>query len=338
MNYKNIKLEKGMYAVPNKSFTEVLEEMDPSSEYRGTSLEHLDAFERQLKRFDIKVSGAGSDAVQKFYQTSDAPALFPEYLARAIRQGMEEANIIDDIVATTTKIDSMDYRTITSIPDKNNKTMKLLTEGETFPSTTVKAQSNLVALKKRGRMLEASYEAIKYQKLDLFTVTLKQIGTYLATTLLQDAVTVIMDGDGNENPADVIETAAAKTLTYQDLLNLWDQFGAYQLNTMLVSPDMMMKMLSIDEFKNPLTGLNFQGTGKLTSPLGATLYKSSTVPEGTILGFDRRFALERVIASDIMVEYDKLIDKQLDRATISTITGFSKIFKDASKVLSLAIE
>ena len=40
-NYKNISLEKGMYGVKGKSFTDVLEELDPSENYRGTSLENL---------------------------------------------------------------------------------------------------------------------------------------------------------------------------------------------------------------------------------------------------------------------------------------------------------
>ena len=47
--------------------------------YKGTSLEGLDAFERQLKRFDIKVSGNMSSPVDKFVATTDSAALFPEY-------------------------------------------------------------------------------------------------------------------------------------------------------------------------------------------------------------------------------------------------------------------
>lgn len=43
------------------------------------------------------------------------------------------------------------------------------------------------------------------------------------------------------------------------------------MNTMLVSTDVMLAMLKLSEFQNPLTGLNFQGTGNLTSPLGAKL-------------------------------------------------------------------
>ena len=39
----------------------------------------------------------------------------------------------------------------------------------TLDQTTVRTQSNLVKLHKRGRMLVASYEAIRFQRLDLFT-------------------------------------------------------------------------------------------------------------------------------------------------------------------------
>ena len=65
MSYENIKIEKGLYTT-GKSFTQALEALDPSENYKGTSLEGLDAFERQLKRFDIKVSGKDCDTVSSF--------------------------------------------------------------------------------------------------------------------------------------------------------------------------------------------------------------------------------------------------------------------------------
>ena len=55
--FDNIKLEKGMYTGASCSFTDVLEHLDPSENYRNTELEGLDAYQRQLKRFDIKVGG-----------------------------------------------------------------------------------------------------------------------------------------------------------------------------------------------------------------------------------------------------------------------------------------
>ena len=89
MGYDNLKLEKGMYRQEGMNFTQVLESLDPSEQYKGTSLEGLDAFQRQLKRFDIRVKGAGCDAVEKFFRTMDSAVLFPEYIARTVRQGME---------------------------------------------------------------------------------------------------------------------------------------------------------------------------------------------------------------------------------------------------------
>lgn len=179
MAYDNLKLEKGLYTT-GKSFTQALEQIDPSENYAGTPLEGLDAYQRQLKRFDIKVSGIGSDTVSKFFQTSDSAALFPEYVSRAVRQGMEQADVLQKIVATTTVIDGMDYRAIESVENGERLTAAEVAEGASLPTTTVQVKDTLTEMHKRGRMLVASYEAVKFQKLDLFTVTLRQIGNCIA--------------------------------------------------------------------------------------------------------------------------------------------------------------
>ncbi len=211
-NFDNIRLEKGLYNT-SSSFTSELEKLDPSENYRGTALEGLDAFQRQLKRFDIKVSGPKSDVIEKFFSTSDSAALFPEYVSRAVRQGMQEADALPSIIATTTSINSLDYRAITSALTDEDKALVRVGEGAYIPETTIKTQDNLVSLKKRGRMLVASYEAIRFQHLDVFTVTLKQIGAYIARAQLKDAIDVLMGGDGNNNPAEVYNTENADTLT-----------------------------------------------------------------------------------------------------------------------------
>ena len=54
--FETIKLDKGLYTA-REGFTASLEAVDPSENYKGTALEGLDAFERQLKRFDIRVKG-----------------------------------------------------------------------------------------------------------------------------------------------------------------------------------------------------------------------------------------------------------------------------------------
>ena len=174
------------------------------------------------------------------------------------------------------------------------------------------------------------------QKLDLFSVTLRRIGAHIARTHLEDAVDVLINGDGNNNPAAVTTIEAGKTLNYDALVDFWAKFDPYTMNTLLVSGDVMLQLLKLPEFQNPLTGLNFQGTGKLATPLGANLLRTSVLAEKTAIGLDRRFALEMVQSGDVMVEYDKLIDRQLERAAITTISGFAKVFTKASQVLKTA--
>jgi hypothetical protein len=331
--YESVRLEKGMYGTPGKSFTEVLEGLDPSANYAGTALEGLDAYQRQLKRFDIRVGGTDSSHIEKFFQTADSAALFPEYVTRAVRQGMEMANLLPNLVATTTTINSMDYRTITSNPGKEEKSLKPVAEGAQIPQTVVKTQDHLVKLHKRGRMLVASYEALRFQKLDLFTVTLRQIGAYIARAQLSDAVEVLLNGDDGQSPAGTLVTADVKPV-YADMVNLWGAFAPYQLNTMLASTSTMKDILNIAEFKDANAGLNFQGTGKLATPLGANLLHVPELADGKIIGLDKTCALEMVQAGGVLTDYDRLIDRQLERATISTITGFAKIFDGAVKALN----
>ena len=341
MAFDNLRLEKGMYRQEGMNFTQVLESLDPSENYRGTALEGTDAFQRQLKRFGIRVKGAGSSPVEKFFRSMDSAVLFPEYIARAVRQGMEEHDILPAITATTTVIDAMDYRSIYSEADEDTMGMKAVAEGAQIPATQVKTKENLINLTKRGRMLVASYEAVRFQKLDLFSVMLRQIGSYIQKMQLADAIDVLVGGDGNDNAAVVYAvgsqpiSGSAGTLGYDQLVEFWGEFDPYTMNGMILGNSMMTKLLKIPELQNPMTGLNFQGTGKLTTPLGAQVHRTGCVAENQIIGIDSRYALELVRAGDVLVEYDKLIDRQLERAAITAISGFGKICDGAVKVLQV---
>lgn len=338
--YENINLEKGMYSVPGKSFTQVLEEMDSSDNYRGTPLDGLDAYQRQLKRFDIKVGGKASDTVEKFFTSTASAALFPEYVSRAVAQGMESNNIIPDVVATITQIDALDYRSITAKSDgeteSESKSLKVVPEGETIPQTIIKTTENLIKLNKRGRILAASYESIRFQKLDLLTVTLRQIGAYIADSQIKDAVDVLLNGDSN-SPAVVFDTTATGDLNYSDFVKLWGNLNPYKLNTIIAGTDAVQKIMMIDEFRDSQAGLDFHGTGNLCTPLGAKVIHVPSMESGKLIGLDKSCALEMVQAGEISTEYDKLIDRQLERAAISVISGFARIFADAAKGMSFTV-
>lgn len=332
-NFENITIEKGMYQTKG-GLTAALEKLDPSENYAGTPLEGLDAFSRQLKRYDIKVSGSGSDCVEKFFQSSNSAALFPEYVSRAVGQGMERADILPNIIATVTEIEGMDYRSIASIPDEDEKELKVVNEGAVIPQTVVRTRENLVKLHKRGRMLVASYEALRFQRLDLFTVTLNQIGAQIARSQLKDAINVLLNGDGNNNAASNVSTTTSGTITYDDLVKLWANMAPYELNTILAPTAEMQKILSLSQMQDSCAGLDFQGTGKMITPLGAALLHAPEMQSGRIIGLDKNCALEMVQAGGVVTDYDKLIDRQLERAAVTCTAGFSKIFTEAAKTLS----
>lgn len=328
MNFDNIRLDKGLYT-GTKSFTEALESIDPSENYIGTELEGLDAFQRQLKRFDIKVSGKNSDPIEKFFRTSDSATLFPEYISRSVAQGIEKSDILDSIVATTTRIEGLDYRSVTTEDSEAAYEPSLIAEGAFVPETKIVTKDKLVSLHKCGRLLSASYEAIRFQRIDLFTVALRQIGAGIARAQLADAIDVLLHGDGNSNAADSV-TPAEKTVTYADLINIWGELNPYTLTTLIASPDVMNNILKLTEFRDSYKGLDFHASGKMITPLGAELFRNDSMPVRTLLGFDKTCALEKVEAMPVTTEFDKLIDRQLERASITTIAGFSKIFAGAT--------
>ncbi len=328
MNFDNIRLDKGLYA-GTKSFTETLESIDPSENYIGTELEGLDAFQRQLKRFDIKVSGKNSDPIEKFFRTSDSATLFPEYISRSVAQGIEKADILDSVVATTTRIEGLDYRSVTTEECESAYEPSLIAEGAFVPETKIVTKDKLVTLHKCGRLLSASYEAIRFQRIDLFTVALRQIGAGIARAQLADAIDILLHGDGNGNAA-ISVLPTGNEVCFADLINIWSRLNPYSLTTFIASDDVMAEILKLPEFRDSYKGLDFHASGKMITPLGAELFRNDAMPVKTLLGFDKSCALEKVEAMPVTTEFDKLIDRQLERAAITTIAGFSKIFTGAT--------
>lgn len=107
------------------------------------------------------------------------------------------------------------------------------------------------------------------------------------------------------------------------------------MNTLIVSPKSLKAILTLPEFKETGIGESFHSTGSLITPFGAKIVRANVCPDGFIIGLDSKYALEMVTNGGIQVEYDKLIDTQLERAAVSTTYGFNLLFPDAVKVLDI---
>jgi len=320
--YNTIKLEKGLYNIAGKSFTQALEALDCNC-YDTTELRGLDAFERQLKRFDIKVCGCESDMVEKFFQTTESAVLFPEFVRRAIKQGMDEASILPEIVAAQTRVNGVDYRGLSVVQDGfDNEIM----EGGVLPTTSITLSSTITPLVKLGRKISTSYEAVRQQRLDIFATTLRTIGGQISRAITKNAVNALVAGVSASN-------IAGAGLTYSDLVSFWATFADCNLTTILVSPTIMADILKFDEMKN-CTG-EFMTSGMVKTPFGATLVKCSSMPNLYLIGLDKTCAIEMISGSDVIVDFEKLIGTQMEDAAFTVTTGFSKIIFDAVKVMNV---
>lgn len=317
--YNDIKLEKGMYNLSGKSFTSALEELDPSSAYIGTELENLDAFERQLKRYNIRVCGTECDSVEKFFNSTDTAVLFPEYVKRCIVKGFENT-IISSITAAQTVCESGHY--IGCVMDDSAEYITT-NQTNTLPSATVKEGETPVVLEKFGRLINASYEAVRKQRLDVFGVMLRSIGVKLAVAVVKKAVAVL------EKDA---ETISISSLTYANIAELYGSFDCFDMTTLLVNPAAASKIASMEQ----LTDSRTNADGQMVLPFGSEMIKTSAVNENKLIGIDKNFALEFITSSGLVLETDKLIDRQLDQITVSISCGFRKITPDAVKVITIA--
>lgn len=127
MDYGTLKLHKDYYSLDGKTFTDMLEAVDPTGSYdTNTRVLGLDAFERQLYRFDIKVAGSNSDRVSKFYNNAQSAILLPEYIRRSVTSGIKEGNILNSIAFTECWNKSDNPQIMAIIKNKNNDEMTLI--------------------------------------------------------------------------------------------------------------------------------------------------------------------------------------------------------------------
>ena len=320
--YENIRLEKGLYSITGKTFTQALASLDPDSQYENTPLKNLDAFERQLKRFDIKTKGKDCDKVEKFFLSTESAVLFPEYVRRMIKKGMDEASITQEIVAAVSYTDTVDFRGIT-ITDTS--TSLATGEGASVPTATVKLSSAATRLTKFAKKFSCSYESIRKQRLETLGVILRSLGGAISkevnklclTEISRNAKTTSIEGD---------------TLMYSDLTEFWAQMKDFDMTTMVCDPKTMAAIMAMDEMK--LVVSDYMSNGIARTPYGVTIVKCSQLPENTAVGIDKNNAVEMIFGTDVIVDFDKLITNQYDDVACSVMVGFSVINQEAVKKLS----
>lgn len=337
------------------TFSQYMEQIDPSHEYN----DGLDAFERQLRRFNIVAKsipekGIWASKVEAFYMSDDGqnvPVLFPEYVNRVAREALVQDDILSEMVAIRTPIDSNAYKTIYIDTDSKMTSKKRVTEGADMPVATMKTSENTIKIYKYGRRLKATYEAIRRMRLDLFSLHVQGIMMQASLDRATDAYTVLGAGDGNNNAATNYNKTtlqggvAGDALAYKGWLSYMFKFFPYKMTTVIGGEAELISLLTIDAPNvDPLKLIQMiqfgnAGAGGNMAQNIFNDYRIVYLPEATantLLGFDRRYALEMVteVGSDI-TETQKIISSQWEEIVISEVNGFGVFLPLSRRKLTL---
>lgn len=354
----DIKLSIDMYkeAQRNKlNLSQYLENLDPSEDYG--SGEKLDALGRQLKRFGIRVApgknGVYAGDVESFYLTEESKVLFPEVISRVAREAPMATSKLAQIVAINTPIDGNVYLPYYVDDQPAEQTRKRVTEATQLPICEIKGQENTVKLYKYGRAIKASYEAIRRMKIDMLSLHVRRIAAQAGLDKADEALNVVINGDGNTNPATVYKLhtdlggVVADGLDYKSWLKFLMKFSSKQYNCNIVigGLDEIVELLTMQKPNvDPLALLSavMQGPvdAKMEIESGLIVnYKALYIPSAPankLVGIDNRYAIEQIneIGSDI-TEAEKFIMNQTSVLTVSENNAFAKLFNDATAVLDL---
>lgn len=304
MRYNEIALTKEMYDIPNETLSDILTELDPDSGYNELDdLRGLDAYERQLKRFDIKVRGNKCDQVNKFFQSDKSLILFPEYIRRTIRKGISNALIIPYISAIEV-----------CLPDAEERGQYTFSVDIDDTYQTLIQIANLTNFVKE---LVCSYYSIRRLSIETFGVILKNMGFVIAREINDRCVTYIKNKNFY-NPISI------KEITIDSLIGFINSVKT-NITTIICDPKTYNKIITFPEIINHIT---LDKNDIVKTPLGITIIKSNAL-SNEIIGLDKTTGLEISYESKDIVNSNELMSTDFGKISYSIKIGFNKIAEDS---------
>jgi hypothetical protein len=364
----------------------LLERVDPSENYH----DGLDALGRLMKVADIRVNsneerGEYADMCGRFLETEQTRALMMEWAQRIFRratmpqtralyasadqpvgsvlfpyvsaaqaryQQIAPTIPLNEIVALTTPIVGDAYRAFYLTQDAPSQRFVRVAQGAEVPVVKLVGADHTVRLHKYGRALDATYEMLRRQRIDLVGLHIARIAIQAEIDRVAAGISVMVAGDGNSGTAATnfnLSALDAAAILPNPTIKAYLTFklkwlNPYVMTHVLVQSDVgvALQLLNTGTANIPLARIQVPlglGEFQIINPQLADRVRfgvTADAPASTVLGFDARFALERVveIGSDI-TEVDRFISRQTNRIVISVVEGFVTLDPFAVKTLTL---
>lgn len=258
---------------------------------------------------------------------------------------------LSEIVAFTTPITGEDYRTAYMTYDEDALRMFRVGESAEIPMATLTSSARSIRLKKYGRGMRTSYEQLRRMRIDRIAWWIRWMALQAEIDKVAAALNVIINGDGNANTGatEINQSTLDASATPGELSMLgWLKFRMqwappYTLTTVLAQIDETVQIINLNlgTANIPLEGRRQGGIGNTLTPINTTADGvrygwTEDAPDGKLVGFDRRNALEQVveIGSNIS-ETENFITNQTQVITMTENNAFAIIDPAASKILDI---
>lgn len=307
---------------------------------------------KNLDPIKMAMADAGLDGTSKIKDFSTAGVsqwLLPVFIDTRLHETVASNSMLGYLTNTSTAVDgisvmagSLDF--VNDADNKKNISLARVAEGADLPIAMIKLGESAIRLHKHGRAIETTYEALQYFRVDLFAKTVDAIANDTADQQMGDAINVLVNGDGNNNAANHIETATAGTVTVDDLLDAMIAFQeqAKMPITTIVAGSNMFKQLFKMVYKTdvaPGAELRFSMRTPQFNANSVDIILDKRVPTGgsskeQAILLNKDMALVKYYANGSNIrEIDKNIRNQTQLGTISEISAFAKFDKNATLLL-----
>lgn len=322
----------------------------------------LDAFDAALVSAGIivkgnEVYGIQASRMEVFFTTDQNKTLFPEFVVRTLKQTINASPILSYLIGETMTItgDTMkqpvlDLGENTATGKKNRDALKKVRISETadIPVGEIKLGETAISIYKYGRGIKASYEVMRRTTIDMFRKQVELIGTYAAYDEVRMIIDVIVNGDGNNNPAQVYKRSVLDAngtqgkISMTGLMKLMIKQFPISVDTLIVNEEGLIQLATLLSDKNLMNGV--QPYIPFTLPQGffsgLTIIYSPDVPKSNsneaIIGINKSLSIRKIIEQGSMIqEAEKYAVNQTQALYLTENAGFAKIYNDAMFVYEL---
>lgn len=331
---------------------------------RGYAADRLDAFEKDdntralLPEWIIRQHRRASLGATRAVYTADDQALnslmrpYADAMVPRVSPQLQPPVPIANVVARTTLIDGDAYRSFYLADVAAQERLVRVAEGAELPRAKLVGSEHTTRLYKYGRILEISYEALRRMPIDVLSFHVQRIAIQSQIDKLAAIIDILVSGDGNTataatsyNLTTLDSAAVAGTLTLKGWLAFKLKFPApYMLTTALVQEAvaLQLQLLSTGNANIPLVTIQQpSGFGQFT-PINpelrdnVALGTTADAPALKVLGFDSRFAIERVVetGSDIS-EIIRWAERQTQGLSLSETEGYATIDAGGIRILNV---